>query len=88
MPERTSPLPPASNLSAKYSGAVYAPSTPHSGRSSRPGSGAVTPRALSEMSAEEKDEELMDAYKRIAELQAENEKLRTAVIGPGNNKVL
>ena len=51
--------------------------TPRAG--STQSSGRATPWSGSDMSESEKDQELMEAYRRIARLQVENEKLRAAM---------
>ena len=54
--------------------------TPRSG-TSRVTSGRATPLYGSDMSDAEKEEELMEAYRRIARLEVENDKLRAAMRG-------
>jgi len=41
---------------------------------------ATTPRGTTDISAAEKREELMEAYQRIADLQAQNDELKSVVL--------
>jgi hypothetical protein len=90
LPARSSPLAPehtsARVIPATHSLPSTGSSTPtsYSTRSSASGllgrrNGASTPPFMSEMSAEEREAELVDAYDRIAQLELENQRLRQAM---------
>ena len=69
----------ASTIAA--TGGTQTSSTTPRGGSSRETSGRATPLYASDWSDAEKEEELTDAYRRIARLEVENEKLRAAMRG-------
>lgn len=80
-----SPSPgPGSSAPGAKDNAVHVPSA--TGRDAQQGtsgrrSGASTPSFFSEMSLEERETELADAYDRIVQLELENERLRQAMRG-------